>query len=112
MKGSFGISDFLEEISSLSHSVVENFACNMQTQVQLPDRKTRWRRAWQPTPVFLPGEYQGQRKLADFNGSQRATNTTEQPTLSLSLSWGKNMKTGLDIYRKALFCTHFHVSLR
>jgi len=25
--------------------------------------KTSWRRAWQPTPVFLPGESQGQRSL-------------------------------------------------
>ena len=27
-------------------------------------RKIPWRRAWQPTPVFLPGESHGQRKLA------------------------------------------------
>ena len=27
-------------------------------------RKISWRRAWQPTPVFLPGESQGQRSLA------------------------------------------------
>ena len=27
--------------------------------------KTPWRRKWQPTPVFLPGESQGQRSLAD-----------------------------------------------
>ena len=26
--------------------------------------KTPWRKAWQPTPVFLPGEPQGQRSLA------------------------------------------------
>ena len=26
--------------------------------------KICWRRAWQPTPVFLPGESQGQRSLA------------------------------------------------
>ena len=25
----------------------------------------RWRRKWQPTPVFLPGESQGQRSLVD-----------------------------------------------
>ena len=25
--------------------------------------KIPWRRAWQPTPVFLPGEYHGQRSL-------------------------------------------------
>ena len=27
-------------------------------------RKIPWRRAWLPTPVFLPGEPQGQRRLA------------------------------------------------
>ena len=26
--------------------------------------KIPWRRAWQPTPVFLPGEFHGQRSLA------------------------------------------------
>ena len=26
--------------------------------------KSPWRREWQPTPVFLPGESQGQRSLA------------------------------------------------
>ena len=26
--------------------------------------KIPWRRAWQPTPVFLPGESHGQRSLA------------------------------------------------
>ena len=25
-----------------------------------------WRRAWQPTPVFLPGEYHGQRRLEGY----------------------------------------------
>ena len=29
--------------------------------------KIPWRRAWQPTPVFLPGEYHGQRKLASYS---------------------------------------------
>jgi len=27
-------------------------------------RKILWRKAWQPTPVFLPGESHGQRTLA------------------------------------------------
>ena len=26
-----------------------------------------WRKAWQPTPIFLPGESQGQRSLADYS---------------------------------------------
>ena len=29
--------------------------------------KIPWRRAWQPTPVFLPGEYYRQRSLAGYN---------------------------------------------
>ena len=29
--------------------------------------KIPWRRKWQPTPVFLPGEPHGQRSLADYS---------------------------------------------
>ena len=40
--------------------------------------KTLWRRKWQPTPVFLPGESQGQRSLEGCRlwGSTES-NTTE-----------------------------------
>ena len=46
--------------------------------------KIPWRRAWQPTPVFWPGESHGQRSLAEYSpwGCQEL-NTTEQLTLSL-----------------------------
>ena len=30
-------------------------------------RKIPWRRAWQPTPVLLPGESHGQRSLAGYS---------------------------------------------
>ena len=29
--------------------------------------KIPWRREWQPTPVFLPGEFHGQRSLEGFS---------------------------------------------
>ena len=29
--------------------------------------KIPWRRKWQPTPVFLPGEFHGQRSLAGYS---------------------------------------------
>ena len=29
--------------------------------------KIPWRRRWQPTPIFLPGESHGQRSLAGYN---------------------------------------------
>ena len=30
-------------------------------------RKIPWRRAWQPTLVFLPGEFHGQRSLVGYS---------------------------------------------
>ena len=44
-------------------------------------------RAWQPTPVFLPGESHGQRSLAGYSPSwgHKESDTTERLTLSLSL---------------------------
>ena len=30
-------------------------------------RKIHWRRAWQPTPVFFPGESHGQRSLVGYS---------------------------------------------
>ena len=36
-------------------------------------RKIPWRRAWQPTPVFLPGESHGQRSLVGLAKSSPAS---------------------------------------
>jgi len=30
-------------------------------------RKIPWRRAWQPTPVFLPGEFREQKRLVGYS---------------------------------------------
>ena len=54
-----------------------------KSQTRLSDFTfTHWRRKWQPTPLFLPGESHGQRRLVGYKslGSQRvghdlATNT-------------------------------------
>ena len=38
-----------------------------------------WRRKWQPTPVFLAGEYHGQRNLAGYSPwGHKESDTTEQ----------------------------------
>ena len=43
--------------------------------------QTPWRRDWQPTPVFLPGEFHRQRKLADYSlWGHRESDTTERLT--------------------------------
>ena len=33
--------------------------------------KISWRRTWQSTPVFLPGEYHGQRSLVGYSPCSR-----------------------------------------
>ena len=49
-------------------------------------RKIFWRREWLPTPVFLPGEFHGQRNLAGYNPwGVKESDTTEKLTLSLFL---------------------------
>ena len=41
--------------------------------------KIPWRRAWQPTPVLLPGEFHGQRSLAGYSPwGHKESDTTEQ----------------------------------
>ena len=40
--------------------------------------KILWRRAWQPTPVFLPGESHGQRSLVGYTPwGRKESDTTE-----------------------------------
>ena len=43
-------------------------------------RKTPWRRAWQPTPVFLPGESHGQRTLVVYSPKGRKDLDTTEVT--------------------------------
>ena len=42
-------------------------------------RKIPWKRAWQPTAVFLPGKSHGQRSLAGYSPwGRKESDTTEQ----------------------------------
>ena len=42
-------------------------AGDIETWVRSLGVKIPWRRAWQPTPVFLPGESHGQRSLVGYS---------------------------------------------
>ena len=45
-------------------------------------RKIPWRRKWQPTPVFLPGKFYGQRRLAGYSPrGRKESDTTKWLTL-------------------------------
>ena len=50
-------------------------------------RKIPERRAWQPTPVFLPGEFHAQGRLAEPYSSQRykESGMTEQASMHACL---------------------------
>ena len=53
-------------------------------------RKIPWRRAWQPTPVFLPGESHGQRSLVGYSpwGHKESDRTeTAEHTLMQTFPW-------------------------
>ena len=59
--------------------------------------KILWRRKWQPTPIFLPGEDHGQRSLAGYSPwDHRELDTIKRLTLWLpsnfTLSWECNGK--------------------
>ena len=47
-----------------------------------------WRRKWQPTPVFLPGKFHGQRNLAGYSpwGHKESATTEHISTNNSSLS--------------------------
>ena len=55
--------------------------CRRPAQVQSWVRKIPWRREWLPTPVFLPGEFHGQRSLAGYSPwGCKESDSTEQIT--------------------------------
>ena len=61
---------------SLVAQMVKNLPAMQETWVRAWVGKISWRRAWQPTPVFLPGEFHEQRGQAGYIpwGLQRVGN--------------------------------------
>ena len=58
--------------------------------------KIPWRRKWQPTPVFLPGEFHGQRNLLGYSpwAHKRVKHdlSTKQLTAIRHMTWGLRTK--------------------
>ena len=55
-----------------------------------------WRRKWQPTPVFLPGESQGQGSLVGF----RLWGHTESDTTEATWQHRVGVSMSINKYRK------------
>ena len=57
--------------------------CNPRDRGSIPGSvRFPWRREWQPTPVFLPGEFHGQRSLVGYSSwGHKESDMTERLTL-------------------------------
>ena len=66
-------------------SVGKESICNSGDPGSIPGLgKIPWRRKWQPTPVFVPGEFHGHRSLAGYGPwGCKELDMTKQLTLSL-----------------------------
>ena len=61
-----------------------------ETWVQSLGREDPWRRKWQPTPVFLPGESHGLRSLVGYSPQGcKESDTTERLHLRLQENFSK-----------------------
>ena len=70
--------------ASLVAETVKNLPAMLETQVRSLGWEISWRREWQPTPVFLPGEFQGQRSLEGYSPwGHKESDTTERLTHSI-----------------------------
>ena len=61
--------------------MVKNLPTTQETGVDPSVRKIPWRKEWQPTPVFLLGEFHGQGSLASYSPwGRKESVTTERLT--------------------------------
>ena len=69
----------------LNHICQSNMGQRVEKTVTLYITLFSWKRKWQPTPGFLPGESHGQRSLAGYSPwTHKESDTTEHKTHSLS----------------------------
>ena len=66
-------------------------------------RKIPWRRAWQPTPVFLPGESHGQRRLSGYSPWGRKELATEWHQIVTVVTLGE-LLGGLVVRTCCFYC--------
>ena len=71
--------------ASVAAQMVKNLPAMQDTWVQSLHRKDLLEKGGLPIPVFLPGEFHGQRSLVSYRlWGRKESDTTERLTLSLS----------------------------
>ena len=82
--------------------MVKNLPAMQETRVYSIGQEDFPVRKWQPTPVFLPGEFHGQRTLVGYSSwGHTESDTTEQLTLMLTL---KKLLSLMGGYQKGQDC--------
>ena len=72
---------FCSDLASLVAQRLKRLPAMQETWVRSLDRVDPWRRKWQPTPVFLPGESHGRRSLVGYSPwGRKESDTTDQAT--------------------------------
>ena len=66
-RGNNPAAETLRHDESLVVQTVKNLLAMWETGFDSRIRKIPWRRAWLSTPVFLPGEFHGQRSLMGYS---------------------------------------------
>ena len=75
-------------------SMVKKPACQCsRCDFSLRVRKIPWRRAWQPTPVFLPGEFHGQRSLVSYSPWGHKEQDSAEHAHTQRWVWGDTTQT-------------------
>ena len=59
-------------------SMVKNPPVRQEIQIHFWVRNIPWKRKWQPTTIFLPGKFHGQRSLAGFKRVRYKLATKQQ----------------------------------
>ena len=102
----FLIRGLLFLMASLVAQIVKNLHARQETQFW----KSHWRREWLQSPVFLPGEFHGQRTLLSCSAwGYKELDRTEQLALSLSLLPILNFHpfSNLVLFLSLLVCNSF-----
>ena len=74
-----GLPHYRQILYCLSHQMVKNLPAMQETWFDLWVRKIPWRRKRLLNPVFLPGEFHGQRSLAGYSPcGQKEPDKTER----------------------------------
>ena len=64
--------------SLVAQTIKNRPAMQEETRVQSLGWKIPWRRVWQPAPVFLPGEFHGQRSPRGYSPRGRKESDLEE----------------------------------